>query len=96
MRRLAIFIGGPLDGHRRELAELRPHVELLHAERTEARHLFGHPIDSKIETHKLSYLMASRPINPARDLARSRPYDGGILDSEIGIYHYVGSEQVTR
>lgn len=88
--KFAFFIGGPLDGQRHLVDELRPTSEALHAERATVPAPYG-GTDVQLKASRLSYRMASRPVNPLRDLAGSVGHD--VIDAEIGVYHYIGSER---
>jgi len=86
--KFAFFIGGPLDGQRHTVEALhRRHV----ARRADCGHIVGPPgsaVDAEMVTRRAYYLMPSRPVNPRRDLLA----EYGAIDSEVGVYHYVGSD----
>lgn len=86
--KFAFYIGGPLDGQRHTVKELRPTVDALHAERVTMPDRWLGP-ESRLTTTQATYVMPSRPINPRVHLAWSAGCD--VIDAEIGVYHYVGS-----
>ncbi|HOW46104.1 MAG TPA: hypothetical protein P5305_01450 [Rubrivivax sp.] len=90
MTKFAFFIGGPLDGQRHIVQELRPSVEMLHAERAAVPVSYG-GTERQVQTTRLRYVMPSRPINPRMHLACHVEHD--VIDAEIGVYHYVGGER---
>lgn len=89
-QKFAYFIGGPLDGQRRQVQELGVTAHLLHAEMP--RTWVGtHREEAAAITREVTYRMVSRPVNPAIDFGRDG-FDPAHIDAEIGVYHYYSSK----
>lgn len=86
--KIAVYIGGPLDGQRHYLRELRPELEYIVAAPAAAPPTM--PRSNEFCVRRALYRMVTRPVNP-RQL--SDRFDCGVIDADIGIYHYLGSNR---
>lgn len=92
-QKLAIFIGGSRDGQRMAVERWSTQLTVLGAERARVPCAPGvGGFELAIKTFEEVYRMPHPPINPATQLCATDQYSrGGVVDADIGLYFFVGS-----
>lgn len=95
-KKLAVYVGGSLDGMRKFVEELPREANFLRARRQD---VYAYPVQdaaaprltgTEINTDEEWYRLGAPPFNPS--LVARRSYD--VDNVEIGVYFYVGKEPV--